>query len=350
MQSQSIAGSNRLAPTVFVALVAIVYALALLIRFELITTQRPDLLATAITLDLTLFLPLMFYVLVVRQRGWHATSTIPVIILSTIAAGFVLPANRQHALDVIHLLLVPLELIVLSVVAWKGHQTYRHLKRIRAAGPVDAYAALQVAVKSFTNQPLVQKLLAFELSVIYYGVFAWRRQPLAPSTNDECHFSVHQKCGYLTVLIAIQIAMCVELIGVHYLVHTYWNTIAAWIVSALSLYGILWLWADWNAIRLRPTILNSDRLLLRVGFRWQVEIDHEQIVSVVRLTGMDALKKDKSQLDVSLLGGPNVEVRVSDPVEVQGPYGITRQAECIRLYVDAPDEFVSRLTSKEGPQ
>src|SRR5205814_1279247 len=70
-----------------------------------------------------------------------------------------------------------------------------------------------------------------------------------------------------------------ESIGMHLLVQI-WSVKAAWIVTALDVYGALWLIGDYHALRLRPTYAKDGILHLRYGLRWNVEIPFDQIEAV----------------------------------------------------------------------
>ena len=55
---------------------------------------------------------------------------------------------------------------------------------------------------------------------------------------------------------------------------------AAWIVTVLDLYGVLWLVGDYHALRLRPTRIDDDTLVLSYGLRWRASIPLDAIGSV----------------------------------------------------------------------
>lgn len=59
-------------------------------------------------------------------------------------------------------------------------------------------------------------------------------------------------------------AMVIEVIGVHFLIAHFWSPTAAWIFTALDLYALLWIIADYQAVRLSPIVINDHKLLPRL--------------------------------------------------------------------------------------
>ena len=53
-------------------------------------------------------------------------------------------------------------------------------------------------------------------------------------------------------------------------------------------------------------------------------------------------------MSLTFLTTPNLWVRLSTPVLLEGPYGIRRHARCIGLFVDEPAEFQHLLGSRSA--
>ena len=60
----------------------VIYLAALFVAAEVPRFERPGLLAAALTVDLTVLVPLLYYGLLVRRKGWPALSVAPVFLLS----------------------------------------------------------------------------------------------------------------------------------------------------------------------------------------------------------------------------------------------------------------------------
>ena len=140
---------NRSAPLLLFAAAAIgIYGIALYVRAILPSLERPDIMAAAITLDLVLVVPALWYVLVVRRFRLPWFSVVPVFIVSLLLAARIVPANHHATLSVLELAAIPLELGLLGFIAWKAVGTVRRLReRPRTTGS-DTLTALREAAES----------------------------------------------------------------------------------------------------------------------------------------------------------------------------------------------------------
>ena len=97
--------------------------------------------------------------------------------------------------------------------------------------------------------------VANEISIFHYAIAGWRgKAPTGPRV-----FSYHRENTYVTLAVALLMVMFVELFAVHALVHVFWSRLAAWILTGLTVYGIVWFLGDLHAIRLRPILLAISR-------------------------------------------------------------------------------------------
>ncbi|MGH7553278.1 MAG: hypothetical protein ACREMQ_09675 [Longimicrobiales bacterium] len=79
-------------------------------------SQQTDVraLEIAVTVDLTLFSPAMYWLLLVRGRGWPLLSVLPVFLASLVVASLLFPVGRQDTLRFIKYLAAPAELTLLG--------------------------------------------------------------------------------------------------------------------------------------------------------------------------------------------------------------------------------------------
>lgn len=73
---------------------------------------------------------------------------------------------------------------------------------------------------------------------------------MADSTTPSVPFSMHRRAAYGAVVVALGMASLAELVAVHLLV-VRWSPAGAWALTALSVYGLAWLLADYHAVRRR---------------------------------------------------------------------------------------------------
>jgi hypothetical protein len=101
----------------FAAAAVAIYAVAIGLVVSLPRLRHPDVVATAVMVDLTIVVPLLFAVLVRRPGSW--AGILPVFLLSLLGARLVVPASARAALPVLRLFAVPAELATVVLVVWR---------------------------------------------------------------------------------------------------------------------------------------------------------------------------------------------------------------------------------------
>ena len=319
-------------PLWFAAPLLAVYAAAFFVVEVLPQVDAPGAVAAGLTVDLVVLVPALFYVVMVRGRGWPVISLAPVALLSFGAASVLVPDEHHGLLDVLGYALPVVELGLVGYVGYKAWRVIRANREARAAGG-DVYDRVRDTLRDAFDAPAVAGALAYEVSLFHYA-FAVRR-PERP----EHGASYHRRSGYGAVFAAVLMAAALELVAVHFLLRA-WSETAALVHVALSVYGVVWLVGDYRAMRRRPHELRDDGLRLRYGLRWDLAVAWEHISHVERTrrppTGDDSL-------NTVPVGSPQYVVELHAPAEAVGPYGITKDVRRVGLIVDDPQAFESRL-------
>lgn len=74
-------------------------------------------------------------------------------------------------------------------------------------------------------------MLAFEVAILYYALFAWRAEPGTAGARSV--FGHHRRMGYGSALAGLVLALCAENVPVHLLV-ALWSPVAAWALTLLG--------------------------------------------------------------------------------------------------------------------
>jgi hypothetical protein len=320
---------------------AAIYAAALAIVSRLGQLENPALIAGALTLDLTVLVPLLYYLLLVRWRGWPAITVLPVFLGSVLVAGWVIPATQHHVLDLVSYAAAVAELALAAVIIFKAVQLGRRYREQAAIG-MDVYEGLRVSAQAVLGT-IAGAVVAYECAVFYYAFAGWSKSV----ESDERSFSVHRNTGYSALIVAVIIALVVETIAVHLLVRL-WSPTAAWIFTALSLYALIWLIGDVHAVRLRPLQLFDDSLEIRLGLRWTISVPLASVRAVTSPATETPVNK-REYLKAILIGAPNRRIELTAPVCAVGFYGITRRVTTIDLQIDEPDRFDSAVEPASPP-
>jgi len=312
--------------------------------------EQPDLLGRAISLDLAILLP-GFYWIMATRLGWPRLSVIPVFIVSTLIAHAVLPREHSGFLGVIEFLVVPLELFALVYVLRKAQQVtraYRQASATSAGGVLggDFVEALESVLERTSLPSRLAQIALTEASVFHYGLLAWgRRREYGPQAEA---FSYHIKNGYGVIVGGFIVVIVIETALVH-LALLPRVPVLAWILAASSVYGILFLIADFKAAVRRPVLVDGEHLHVRTAFRWRCSIPLAWIETAE--TSSRDIDDKKGLLDAKIIAGHNVVLKLRRHAEATGMYGFTKRFDRVALSVDEPARLVQsieRRTSEEA--
>src|SRR6185295_1564896 len=120
-------------------------------------------------------------------------------------------------------------------------------------------------------------VLASELAVFYYAFAAWRRAPHVPAGTRA--FPVHEQSGVAALFGVLAGVSVMEAALVHLIVMR-WSAAGAWILTALSSYGAVWLIAMARAFVLRPALVKDGELVVRGGMMWTVRVPIRIIAAI----------------------------------------------------------------------
>ncbi len=303
--------------------------------------QNLSVLSFAITLDLVIGLPVLYYIFVVRQRRIPAITLVPVLVLAVIIAGFILPAAQQAPLDFIKKFIPLLELLVLGFIAVKIRTIVKHYRQAKLTEIyfTDAFAAS--LERTFGALPIVPILIT-EFSLLYFAWGGWFKQF---KSRDSSHlaFSYHRKNGYAAILGALVLVLIGETTALHILLQQ-WSTLAAWIFTGLSIYSSFWLIGDYHAQRLHPIVLSKTHLHLRAGLRWQAAIPFSDIGTIQKANHRE--RKTADYMSLAIFGQPRLVINFKQPAIVTGLFGITRKVQRIGLAVDDDGQFWEALNKR----
>jgi hypothetical protein len=330
------AGRSRQSLLTFVIVAAAIYAAGVAIVQQLPRIDHRGAVAVGVTFDLVVVVPLAFYLLVVRRLGLSIVTLAPVIVLSLIAASRVLPADHRQSLRALELLLAPLELGLLGWIGWRAARALRAARREAAVEPLEQFRRAAFAV---TRNGRAAAIAAFEIAVLYYGLAAWRARPHAPAGADA--FTHHVRSGHSGIVLAFLLVLAAEGFAVHLLL-MHWNPTVAWIFTIGTVYGALWLIADYRATVLRPILVGPDGIVFRAGLRTTAQVPLASIATV----GREAPGAGERSLKLGLAGTPTRWVTLTEPVQARGPYGLVRRVRVIGLEPDAPEEFDRVLAAR----
>lgn len=173
-------------------------------------------------------------------------------------------------------------------------------------------------------------------------MFSWRARPQVPPGHQA--FPNAEAGGFTLFASVLLIALTFESIPVHFVLPRS-NPLAAWLLTAASLYAILWVLALLRSAQLRPILLGPETLVLRAGFLWQLEIPLAHIASLDPVTGPAPDRKTPGYLRLVVFNDPQFILRLTTPATATGLYGLRRTISSIGLAVDERKLFAATLIS-----
>jgi hypothetical protein len=292
-----------------------------------------DRLALGVTVDLVLLVPLLYYWLLVRTGHWSKTSVVAVFAGCVGVAKWLLPAAHHTYVDKVTYIVPVLEAGVLLYFLWHGAALLRSYKQHQQV-QADFIQSLQLSLLALTGNSRLSHIVATEASVLRYSVLGWLTEKSA--TDQRVLLPSHRNSGQIAMLIMVIVVAGIESVVAHLLLAR-WSETAAWILTATSVYTVLFLIAETVTTVRRPSFQQDGMLHLRFGLRWAAVLSLDNISHIERINEKPA--SNKHTLTGPLLVQPNVLITLHKPVVVTGLYGLQKSVTRIALLIDSPNSL-----------
>lgn len=299
---------------------------------------HPRALELGVALDLTVVSALLAWWMLRRELGWGVGALVPLYFGSLFTARLALPTQYQSVLRPAHLLAAPLELLVFAWVALKVRAGRRAWARAGTGGHPDAGDRLDASAREALGPGRLSDVFATELTVLRYALLSWRETP----PHGDHMLSYHRGSAYGAIAVAVILASAAEIPAMHLLVGL-WSAPAAWLLTILGVYGVLWVVGDWRACRARPVRVENGTLRIRFGLRWRMDVPLEHILSARPATGSERAHRRSVDLRLALPGAAWTRIELDRPVTATGMYGLRREVRTLGLGVDQPERLSAAL-------
>ena len=310
-----------------------IYGVALWLLHSPLLAKHSTVLGAGIAADLTLTAAVLFWCTLVRNERLPSLAMTPFLVGSAALAWWLLRDTIPTIDSVLIGLVAAAEIGAASLLIFNlGRIVNAHRAARRGGASFDT--ALAEAVRPVLKSELLTELFVTEVSLLYHATTGWWREPsVDPGTSS---FTYHRSSNWQAVAMGLCLMLLVELVPVHLLLAS-WQPVIAWVVSALTVYSVFWVLGDFQAMRLTPIVVDGERVRIRIGRRWDVDIDLADIVEV-RLARPD--DSDEDLTDVSLIGGPDVVIERDEDYEIKGIFGIRKPFRTLALPLDEPGQFI----------
>ena len=265
----------------------------------------------AVPFDLMVFVPAVFYLLVVRRYRLSPLLVLPVIWLGAVG-------------------------VELGIAAREVLRLVRRFRTAKASSdnPLDWFSD---AFSALARNERVARMAALECVMWYYASASWRRAPHVP--HGYRAFSSHRQSGYVAAVGVMLVLIAVETVAAHLLAARF-SVAAACVLTALSLYTILWMIAEARAVVLNPLLVDDVELVARWGMLVCERIPLDRIA---RVGSQDPAVPKRELLNLAAMGGQALWIELAEPLEVRGLTGKPRLVRAIKTTPDDAAAFKDAL-------
>lgn len=192
--------------------------------------------------------------------------------------------------------------------------------------------------KKCNGNPII-RVLSSEMLMFYYAFLSWGKKV------EKNSITLYKNTMYIPVLIMVFHAAIFEAVGFHILFHERFP-ILAWGHTILSVYGLIFLIADFQALRHNPVKIHRNRLYLSNGLLKRASIKMEDIQTIHEQLDNDEIYHFKA------LGNtdekPAFVIEMVDEQIIQMAFGLEKKAKFIGIYVDNPLKLKADLKELMG--
>jgi len=193
-------------------------------------------------------------------------------------------------------------------------------------------------MKLVTGNEKVGNLLASEISVLYYAFMGAK----AKQVDYKSSFTSYKENGILLVLGTFLSLFLIETIGFHFLL-SLWNKPAAWILTGLSAYTCLQLFAHMRAVKARPVQILEDGIFVHNGLAGDAHLPFDLICKIEPSKKTPVNRNIRNIALIRGLENHNIVVYLAIPIQVSGIFGIKKWTHTILFFVDKPAFFMQSL-------
>ncbi len=289
--------------------------------------------------DFLIMLPMLYLFIHGPRKRESWLGAAAVASFGVFAGVWLLPDESKH----IWLWLEPLRYILVSIAVVVQFllliQIIRDAQIDSASMHIEDKLAL--AVERRLGKGLFSKAIRFESRVWLY---AFGRKSIAGSFGEQLHFSTHQQNGNASNQQGFLILIAAEIPLAHFIIYLF-NPMLAMFITVLSIYGLIFLIAEYRATLRRLITVTSDTLRIRYGVFDDFVVNRTNIAKAEHFTGQ--AYRAKGRVRCRGAGGTNVRLELVPNTAIQMAFGTSNVHEII-LGVDDVNGFLYAMNDKTG--
>lgn len=286
--------------------------------------------------DLLVLVPVAYLLLKRPPLKQALLALFALVSLGVLVGSFVIPQQDKQAWLVLENLrwvyLGGLVLLQLALIVSVVREIRRHW------GEPNLESAIAGVIARRVPEPTVAGLLQADARIWLYALvrdrsrFAYGAPAFGAARHDG---SASTQQGFL-VLLAVEIPV------LHLIVHLF-SPVAALVITALSVYGLVFLYAEYRATLLRATTLEAGHLHIRHGVLGDLAVPYDRIQAIERVNLRP--RRQRSSLRFVGTGTANVRIDLRPDTQLPTLFG-RRPVESVFIGLDDPAAFRRGLAER----
>jgi hypothetical protein len=303
---------------------------------------------TVILLTLTLIIlpPTSIYWLLIRPRSMPKLLVYLSFIVCLGASYLIIPPTQKEFFNQILIWLIPvLEVSIVIVVVYSIIKSIIRYKGNNKSKENDFLEIARISLEPKLGNGFVLGAILTELSVFYYSIVVWFRKPTV--IENEKVYSYHKTSQIKTIVIVFLILITLEGILFHFLIQL-WSDVAAWIFTILNIYALLYMIGLYNSVRFLPHIIYFDKLIIRLGYQSNIELDIRNIESIQtakKQGGIGGKIPKETYYAMLNMDSPQYEIFLKEPALMKSSYGRKKYVKTVVFRTDEPIKMVDEINS-----
>ena len=194
----------------------------------------------------------------------------------------------------------------------------------------DPDLAVANPIEKVFGSTMFSSIMSFEGRVWSFALFA--SQIKSSAYRGKQHFFYDKKDGAQSNLLGFILLIIIEIPLVHLLLHFLWSSTAANITTGLTVFGLIFFFAEYKAIDKRPISIHGGNLTIRYGLYAPFTIPLDNVSEISPNNSF--VKRSRNIKRFNYFGVPNVAIKLCSPIN-----GKTK----VYLGVNSPVAFINTI-------
>jgi membrane protein YdbS with pleckstrin-like domain len=298
-------------------------------------------IALFVTLDFLVVIPLIYYLLI-RKKEVSKKSILIIILLGLFIASFILPKENQQFLSTLKLYVLPfVEVFLFVFLILKTRKIIKNLKDLKD-NSLDFYEIIREICSDILPSG-ISTIFAAEISVIYYGLFSWKKRKL-----KENEFSYHKEGTVVSLILGFLLIVLVEVFVTHSMIKM-GNKSSTIILTILSIYTLLQVISVLKSLAKRPVFIDVKKQQLKLKFG----ILSNAIIPLKNIKSIEISTKELSEKSsikyfspFGSAAGHNIIINLQEELRFESFYGFKKKATSLAVFIDDKNTFVRVLKNE----